>query len=158
MDFIKNINNSSISISYIDHSIHKIAISEISIMSKDLIVEAIYDYVSDKEHIDTIMDAIDKSFSFGFYSRLNVPDKLRGNNLGSLLLDETLNVCKENNIFLLNTVNAYGDMNKNELISFYERHGMTLIDKEGILIFSNNLPVDFTLNKSKNNSTTKKTI
>ena len=49
-------------------------------------------------------------------------------------------------------------MNKNELISFYERHGMTLIDKEGILIFSNNLPVDFTLNKSNNNSTTKKTI
>lgn len=139
MKLNKNISDSNISISYLDEIKYKLAISEISILPSELIISYIQEFVSDKEEQDELISTAQKSKSFGFYSRLNVPSQMRGQNIGSLLLNETIKACEEQDVFLVNTVNPYGDLTHEQLISFYERHGMRSIN-EGVLIYSKHLP------------------
>lgn len=149
LQLIKNISDSNISISYLDKEKHKIAVSEVSIMDKTLILTALNESITDVFEFTTMMNIANMSEHFGFYSRLNVPVSMRGNNIGSLLLDETLKVCAEKNIFLLNTINPYGDFSHDELLQFYERHGMTKISDEGVLVYSHHLTL---LNNKRKNT------
>jgi GNAT superfamily N-acetyltransferase len=149
MQLTKNISDFSISISYLDTKIHKLAISEVSIMPKELIISSLEEFISNQKELEKMMHIVDISNSCGFYSRLNVPPQMRGKNIGSIILDETLKVCTEKNIFLFNTVNPYGDLNLEQLIGFYEKHGMKSISEEGVLVFSSHLNTNLKPRKHK---------
>lgn len=140
MNLIKNITQQNISVSYLDEKTYRIAISELSILPKELIASSLSEFISNKDELEEMLKMIDLSDSYGFYSRLNVPSPMRGNKIGSLLLDETLKICAEQNIFLFNTVNPYGELSLEETVSFYERHGMKKISDDGALIYSSHLP------------------
>lgn len=142
-----NLNNheSGFTVSYLDKSIGKLALSEVSYMPLNLIEEGIKEFINDPKDLDTILNCLKKSQETAFYSRLNVPPALRGQHIGSLLLKETLKFCEINNIFLFNTVNAYGDLTQEQLIDFYERNGMFKIHDSGVLIYSR----EFSINNNK---------
>lgn len=90
----------------------------------------------DREIFLSQFDKVDKVY---YFSRLNVPEQLRGKGLGKLLMEATINFCQENNAMLINTVNPYGDMNLQELNAFYEKSGMKLLNKNGLLVFSKDM-------------------
>lgn len=122
-------------ISFIDTSKHKIALSEVSYLSKELVLEGLSDYEIPDDIIQKINNETLNHKHFAFYSRLNVPKEMQGKGLGAALLKETLSFCEQNEVFLLNIVNAYGTLNTKELIQFYKKNGMTLLDKEGLFVF-----------------------
>ena len=131
---------------------NRLALSEISIIDKEMANI----YGADLKSKNKILyeDLFKKSSRFAFYNRLNVPKELRGKGIGSLLLNKTLEYCHENNILLINTVNNYGDMSTKELINFYEKNGMKLIQKEGLMIYhkeQNNFVNNKTENKRRKN-------
>lgn len=128
----------------------RIAIAEMTIMDKEMAQS--YLQIAKKlssEEKDYIQNILEKSEKVMFFNRLNVPAPLRGNGYGKSLLENVLNYCKENNIFLINTANNYGAMGQKNLISFYENSGMKLIEREGLLIFHKNLE-NININVSKN--------
>lgn len=136
-DFIYNNYSEAASISVIHNG--KIALSEMSVLDKGLAHEWIND-LSAPEYKDMLHQLIDNSESTFFYSRLNVPEALRGNGLGTLLLEKTIEFCKDNNYFLLNSINNYGDMSNEQLINFYAKNGMLKIHDEGFLVYHKDLP------------------
>lgn len=60
-------------------------------------------------------------YRYAFYNRL-VSNKT-GYGIGGKLVDMTLDYCDTNNIVLINNINAYGDMEFEQLREFYKRHG-----------------------------------
>lgn len=124
---------------------NRLAISEITLYPK----ETILDYLENVKGkaLSEILPLIEKSENFYFYNRLNVPTQLRGQGLGKILLKETLSYIADNNGFLLNTANNYGDMGQKNLISFYEKGNMKLVDKKGILVYHKDLEKTPTLKK-----------
>lgn len=134
----KNISDYAVSFSIIENN--KIALSELTYIGDlgrdyaDLIKKK-----KDKEQFLSEFENVDKVY---YFSRLNVPEQLRGKGLAKLLMKETIDFCRENNAMLINTVNPYGDMNLQQLNEFYEKCGMKLVNKQGLLIFSNNITSD----------------
>lgn len=147
VDLIKSEN--SFSFIYKDEVKHKLAVSEVSLLPIELLKEQITELFKDKSLRETIFEVANSCDVYGFYSRLNVPDVLRNKGIGKMLLKETLNYCKEQNILLLNTVNAYGDMSEKSLINFYEKNGMILI-VENVMFYSHHIQNKLDVNVKKN--------
>ena len=131
----KNVSDYAVSFYVIEKS--RIALSELTYIGDlgrdyaDLIKNK-----KDKEQFLSEFESVDKVY---YFSRLNVPEQLRGKGLAKLLMKETIEFCRENNAMLINTVNPYGDMNLQQLNEFYQKCGMKLVNKQGLLIFSNNI-------------------
>lgn len=137
-------NQSDYAVSFFVIQDNKIALSELTFLGdlgKDYV-----DMIQNKKEKELFLSEFDKVDKVYYFSRLNVPEKLRGLGLGTLLIQKTVNFCKENNAMLINTVNPYGNMTLEELNSFYKKAGMKLVNKEGLLIYSKNF----------NNNTNKK--
>lgn len=127
-----NQSDSSVSFFFIHNN--KIALSELT-----LIGELGKDYASmvkNKKDRDLFLSEFNNVDKVYFFSRLNVPEKLRGQGLGHLLMKKTIDFCYENNAMLINTVNPYGDMTLSQLNQFYQTSGMKLVNKAGLLIYS----------------------
>lgn len=90
----------------------------------------------DKEKYSQVIENADKCL---FYNRLNVPLELRKKGLGTILLEATIKFCKENDIALINTANEYGQMGHNNLIKFYQKHGMQLVHNDGLFLYHSSL-------------------
>lgn len=127
---------------------NKIALSELSRI--DCIFEDYADMIKGKENLKLFENELKNVNGVFYFSRLNVPEKIRGKGIGKALMEKTIQFCDEKNYMLINTVNPYGDMNLEELNQFYEKSGMKLVNKDGLLIYSKNLN-----SKKINNLTTK---
>ena len=123
---------------YLDQNL---ALAEISKIDKESF-EGYLDICSNKKTLQKIKNEIIVCDSYYFFNRLNVPQKLRGGGLGKTLLNQVLNFCRDNNIALMNTVNNYGDMSTKDLIDFYQKSGMTLLDKKGLLVFHSHISLN----------------
>lgn len=133
---------------------NNIALSELSIMDSS-IAESYLSLAENKdsEIIKKSLELIRNSKEIYFFNRLNVPNSMRGKGLGEKLLDSTLNYFKENNLFLINVANNYGEMGQENLIKFYEKNGMKLIHEEGLLIYHKELiSLDLNSKVTKNKS------
>jgi hypothetical protein len=136
---------------------HTLAISELSMYPKDAAIEFVNDSTLNQEQKNVVLEAIENSDNFYFYSRLKVPNGQEENGYGTKLLQATLEFIKENNAFLINTANAYGKKDQEALIAFYKKNGMLLIHKDGGLIYTPSLDLQ-KLNalENKNNKKQKK--
>lgn len=113
---------------------NKIALSELTMIGQ---LGADYaDLIKNKADKQLFLSEIENVKKVYYFSRLNVPEKLRNQGIGRLLMDNTIEFCKQNNAMLINTVNPYGDLNLNELNEFYQKSGMKLVNKQGLLIYS----------------------
>ncbi len=115
---------------------HTLAISELSMFPKEFANEFINDSdLNDKqkEFVHGIIESVSKVY---FYSRLKVPHGHEENGYGTRLLKETLKFIAEENALLINTANAYGKKDQQDLIKYYEKNGMILIHKSGGLVYS----------------------
>lgn len=134
MEIKSNISESCVSFFIIKDN--KIAISELTRI--DELAKDYAELIEREDYKNIFINEfknVDKVF---YFSRLNVPVQLRGCGFGNKLMEATINFCKENNYMLVNTVNPYGDMNLNQLNEFYQKQGMTLLNNDGLLVFSNN--------------------
>jgi GNAT superfamily N-acetyltransferase len=120
---------------------HKIAIADLTFLG----VESGFGYLDlvknnklgiEEEDLTSLILGSDKIM---FFSRLNVPENFRGLGYGSKLLKSVIDFCDENNYFLINTANSYGDLEQNELIRFYERGGMFCVHDDGLLLYHKDL-------------------
>lgn len=131
---------------------NRICLSELTVIDKE-ILNGYLDLMSkSNDKLKKIVEeVIEKSDMYLYYNRLNVPISLRGNGYGKLLLKETLKYCDENNILLLNTANNYGDMGQTNLVDYYEKAGMTVLMKSGLLVYHTDLreKIENTMNKKK---------
>lgn len=133
-----------------------LAVSEISIIDKGNALLYL-DLIDNKNQklIKLLEKTLQGSDSVYFFNRLSVPKSLRKQGYGKLLLEETLNFCKEKNALLINTANEYGEMGQNNLIDFYEKGGMLLVHDEGLLVYHESLKaykdnnISITKNQSK---------
>lgn len=137
-NILENVSSLSVSFSLIEG--HKIAVSECSVLEKSLAYDFLNSATIDKKEIDIYKEFLDRCDKVYFYSRLNVPKSMGGKGIGTKLLKKTLQYMDRENAFLINTVNAYGSLNTQELIDFYEKHSMRVIHKEGLLIYYKEMP------------------
>lgn len=121
---------------------NKIALSELTRI--DFVVDDYADMIK-KEDFKLIEEELKDVNGVFYFSRLNVPEKIRGRGIGKSLMEKTIEFCEKKNYMLINTVNPYGEMNLEELNNFYEKSGMKLLNEDGLLIYSKNL-------NSKNNN------
>jgi hypothetical protein len=156
MDEIRR-NESDMAVSFSIPIGHTLAISELTIFPKDIAVDFVNDATINQEQKKIVLEAIDKSDNIYFYSRLKVPANNECEGYGTKLLRATLEFIKEKNSFLINTANAYGGKDQEELIAFYQKNGMTLIHKDGGLIYAPSLDLE-KLNSLKNQKINKKKI
>ncbi len=143
-----NKNKSFESLSYSILEDRYIALAELSRFPHELAHSLIDDAeisLSDKEKIKSI---IDRSEIF-FFNRLNVPKTMSNNGYGTILMQELIKDASENNLFIINTANAYGALNQEQLISFYQKNDMVLIHSDGGLIYHKNLQPDIQLVNNK---------
>ncbi len=115
---------------------NKIALSELSRI--DFVVDDYADMIK-KEDFNLFKEELKNVNGVFYFSRLNVPEKIRGRGIGKSLMEKTIEFCEEKNYMLINTVNPYGEMNLEELNNFYEQSGMKLLNEDGLLIYSKNL-------------------
>lgn len=134
-----NINESDMSTSLYIIDGHKMATSEISIFFKDSALDFIENSQLNNQQKEHLIQALEKSDQIYFYSRLKVPPGLTNKGIGTQLLQETLKYIEDKNAFLINTANAYGEKNQDELIEFYQKNKMILIQYDGGLVFSKNI-------------------
>jgi GNAT superfamily N-acetyltransferase len=131
-----NINESDYSVSFFIIYQNKISVSELTLLN-----ELGKDYakmIKNKKERMLFLSEFEKVDKVYYFSRLNVSEKLRGKRIGKILMEKTINFCKENNAMLINTVNPYGEMNLEQLNNFYEKSGMKLVNEDGLLIYSRN--------------------
>lgn len=136
---------------------HTIALSELSIFPKEYAIDFINDATINQEQKKVVIDALENSDEVYFYNRLKVPTNNEGEGYGTKLLKATLEFIKEKNAFLINTANAYGGKNQEELIAFYQKNGMTLIHKDGGFVYAPTLDLE-KLNELEPKKTSKKKI
>ncbi len=145
-------NVSDMSVSFFVIVDHKIALSELSVFPTELAKEFIIESKLNDKQKEYMLEILKKSEKIYFYSRLNVPPKLTQKGLGTKLLQETLKFISETNGFLLNTANAYGEKDQESLIRFYQKNGMVLIQKDGLLVYNKDIDNDYLLSlKDKSN-------
>lgn len=137
-NILENISSCSVSFSLIEG--HKIAVSECSVLEKSLAYDFLNSATIDKKEIDIHKEYLEQCDRVYFYSRLNVPKSMGGKGIGTKLLKKTLEYMEKENAFLINTVNAYGSLNTQELIDFYAKHSMRVIHSDGLLIYYKAMP------------------
>lgn len=131
-------NESDMSLSFFIIKDNKIALSEMTILYKDLAIDYLK-MMPNGEEKEKVAYLINNASKVYFFSRLNVPKALRGFGLGEALLLKTLDYMKETNSFLVNLASNYGEMGQENLIEFYQKNGMKLIHKDGFLIYHSDL-------------------
>ena len=136
------ITNSYESISFHIYLEQTVALAEISRIDKDSF-QRYLELCSNQKNIQKIKDNLSQCDNYYFFNRLNVPKKMRSKGLGKTLLNAVLTFCKDNNIALMNTVNNYGDMSTKDLIEFYKKSGMKLLNKKGLLVFHSNITLTY---------------
>ncbi len=139
MNIKKNISDYGATFYYIEN--HKIALAEISIIDKNIVNDTLKNYhQEDKKHL---MSLIEQKECFWF-NRLNVPVNMRNQGIGKLLIQAVQSYMNEIDGLLLNCSNAYGDLNQEQLISYYQKNGFHLIDEEGAFIYHQSIqPIKF---------------
>lgn len=95
---------------------NKIALSELTRI--DFVVDDYADMIK-KEDFKLIEEELKDVNGVFYFSRLNVPEKIRGRGIGKSLMEKTIEFCEKKNYMLINTVNPYGEMNLEELNNFY---------------------------------------
>lgn len=76
----------------------------------------------------------DKNVSnYWYFNRLIVQPQFRSMGLADKLLDKFLSIIKQHNYILVCDVNAYGDLDTNQLTNLYLKHGM----KEATVSYGN---------------------
>lgn len=129
--------DTSFHFSYLDQTKNRLAVSDVSLMPIEHFINEIPSFFEDEKKQKEFIKIAKDNTLYGFYSRLNVPNVMRGKGIATKLLNETLNYCCENKILLINQVNAYGDMSEKDLLNFYEKNGMVLIE-ENLMIYAHN--------------------
>lgn len=142
MDIQKNITEMACSFFMIQDN--RIAIAEINLFHKEMMQDYLEDVDIDKEKIQQVFNNTEKIY---FFNRLNVPEKMRNHGIGARLLKEVLDFIASQNAMLINTVNSYGDLSQEELIKWYEKNGMCVGNKQGLLFFHTELAPKNTLKK-----------
>lgn len=130
-------NESEYAVSFFTIQENSIALSELTYLGdlgKDYV-----DLIENKKDKEKFLKEFETVSKVYFFSRLNVPKKLRGQGLGKKLMQETVKFCEENNAMLINTVNPYGEMTLEETNQFYQNCGMKLLNKQGLLVYSRNM-------------------
>lgn len=117
----------------------RIALAETSVIPKDLSVGYIDDADCSEIRKKEIIELIHSSDNVFFFSRLNVPVQIEKKGHGIELLKRLLAHMDEHNGFLLNTASAYGKKSQEDLIKYYQKNGMELLSKEGLLVYHKNL-------------------
>lgn len=75
-----------------------------------------------------------------FFNRLNVPEKLRNQGLGKMLIKDLLTLVNDKNIFLINQANNYNNKSTQKTLeNFYEKQGFKKIHEEGLFYYHNEL-------------------
>lgn len=64
-----------------------------------------------------------------FFNRLIVPPNMRNKGIATKFMTRLIEILDEKDMRLVNTVNPYGDLNEDQLITFYKKFGF----KEGSL-------------------------
>jgi GNAT superfamily N-acetyltransferase len=135
MDDIRT-NDSGMSVTFSIPIGYSIGVSELSIFP----VDAAKDFIEESSLNDAqkalVLEALESSKNIYFYNRLKVPANDQGKGFGTKLLKETLKFIDEKEAFLINTANAYGAKDQEELIKYYQKNGMVLIHDEGGLVYS----------------------
>lgn len=121
---------------------HTLAISELTIFPKELAIEFVNDATINQEQKNLVLNSIEKSDNVYFYNRLKVPASNEEQGYGTKLLIATLKFIEEKNAFLINTANAYGKKDQENLIAFYRKNGMVLIHEDGGLVYSPSLDLE----------------
>lgn len=129
--------HTSFHFSYFDQIKNRLAVSDVSLMPLEHFINEVPFFFEDEKKQKEFIKIAEDNATYGFYSRLNVPNIMRGKGIATKLLNETLNYCNENKILLINQVNAYGDMSEKDLLMFYEKNGMVLI-KDNLMIYAHN--------------------
>lgn len=68
-------------------------------------------------------------------TRLFVPPAFRNKGITTKLMQELVNWADEKEITLLAEINPYGDLGREELIKFLEKHGFEQVEKENSVLF-----------------------
>jgi len=140
-----NIYESSMSTSISKVIDGRLIVAEISAFSPDMLMPYL-DLCEDEKLKDKLLECMNNASETYFFNRLNVPEVLRKNNYGAQLLNEVLGYCDKKDIFLLNVAHDSGQMGRENLVDFYVKNGMTLVHKEGLLVYHKTLRA----NTSKN--------
>lgn len=113
----------------------KLAIAEASFLEKGIALASFQDCQVSKKLINTYKTRLKECSKAYFFNRINVPKQMGNQGIGTQLLKEVINYIDNENAFLLNHVNPYGDLDREQLIHFYTKHGMKLLHEDGLLIY-----------------------
>lgn len=81
-----------------------------------------------------------------YFNRLIVPKKLRNKNIASVLMSRVCFWADEHHIVIFNDVNPYGDLDLEQLKTFYKKYGFTEIIKDSNSLIRH--PKDFAIIES----------
>ena len=121
-------NQSDCAVSFYILQENKIALSELTLIGQ--LGKSYVNLIKKKEDKELFLSELKRSDKIYYFSRLNVPEKLRNKGIGRLLMQKTISFCEENNAMLINTVNPYGDLNLKQLNEFYQKSEMKLVNKK----------------------------
>lgn len=65
-----------------------------------------------------------------YFNRLNVPAPIRGRGIAKKLMNQVVEWADQNQIYIHLDINPYGDLNLEQLTSFYKRYGFQEKDKK----------------------------
>ena len=82
---------------------------------------------------DLLLKKPDQNDHF-FFNRLLIFRAFRNRGLGGILLDNILQKANDTKISIINSVNAYGELSKEDTILFYKRHGFEELPS-GVLLY-----------------------
>lgn len=141
------ISEESVFFNYFDGK--NLAVSELMVFFEDITLD--YINMSDNETLKKqILELLPTLNNIYFFNRLNVPRPMRGKGISHKLLESTLNYMLENNGLIINVVNNYGDMGKENLIKLYEKSGFRLLHEQGLMIYHKDLVQNKIEKKNKN--------
>lgn len=132
MDIKNNINTESMTFYKIVEN--RMGLAEFSILEKMMAKKWIIENKKDKELTNNILHLLSCSSQAFFFNRLNVPEKIQNQGIGRELVLASINYARENNLFLINTINPYGSLDKQQLLEFYEKHGFYNL-KDGFMVY-----------------------
>lgn len=132
------INQSSMSTSISQEINERLIIADLSVIDPQFALGYL-EMCENNKLKEKLINTMNSANEVYFFNRLNVPRELREGGYGSILLKEVLSYCDKKDIFLVNTASNSGDMGQKKLINFYVKNSMTLVHKDGILVYHHSL-------------------
>ncbi len=65
-----------------------------------------------------------------FFNRLKVPKEIYGRGISKIILTELIRILDKHHIYVINTLNPYGNLNLEQLTKLYSRYGFKTIAEE----------------------------